>query len=184
MIKKHSDLIVLSIIWIVSILSVVTAFKNSYRLGISNYIGYTMLIGISVLRIYKVKRFKTVIGILLLLGSFNVIQFTYFTMTMIFAWTPLGDKYSTFGIQPLSIILLIFFIIINFRDFMVVWHELFSEDPQIAIEKQKRKVEKHYEELKNENDTKLQEIIDNKKMYQIEYVRAAQRLKEERKTKQ
>jgi hypothetical protein len=58
---------------------------------------------------------------------------------------------------------------------------LFSEDPKIASDRQKRIALKHYDELKNEKDSKLQEIVENGNMYQTEYLKAAQRLIEERK---
>jgi hypothetical protein len=181
MIKKYNDLIILSIIWIVSIYSLISVIANSYEIGIQNYIGYALLIGISVLRFFKVKRFKTILGILLVFGSINAIQFTYSTITFVFTWTPLGHKFSSFGIQPLSILLLILFVILNFSDFMRLVTDLFTEDPKIAVDRQKRITEKHYDELKNEKNAKLQDIIDNKNMYQIEYVKAAQRLVDERK---
>jgi hypothetical protein len=179
MIRKHYDLIILSIIWIISIFSVIYASLTSFEIGIQNYIGYGLLIIVSILRYYKVKKFKTILGVLLILGVLNVIQFTYATMTFIFTWTPPGHSYSSFGFQPLFMILVFFFVIINFSDFM----RFFTEDPKIAQERQKMKIEKLYDELKNEKDTKLYEIVENKDMYQKEYVRAAQRLIEERKEK-
>ena len=63
---------------------------------------------------------------------------------------------------------------------MRIIYDLFSEDPKILADKQKRIAEKHYNELRNEKDVKLQDIINNKNIYQIEYVKAAQRLIDER----
>jgi hypothetical protein len=57
---------------------------------------------------------------------------------------------------------------------------MFSEDPKILIEKQRLIAIKYYDELKNEKDSKLHDIVENKNAYQIEYVRIAQRLIEER----
>jgi hypothetical protein len=181
MIKKYNDLIILSIIWIVSIYSVIVAIITPYDILIQNYIGYALLIGISTLRFFKIKWFKTIFGILLVIGSINAIQFTYATVTFVFTWTPIGHRFSSFGIQPLSISLLILLIVLNFSDFMRLINGLLSEDPKVAADKQKRIAEKHYNELRNEKDAKLQEIIDHKNLYQFEYVKAAQRLIDERK---
>jgi hypothetical protein len=183
MIKKYNDLIILAIIWIVSLYSVIVAIVTPYDILIQNYIGYALLIGISILRFFKIKWFKTILGILLVIGSFNAIQYTYATVTFVFTWTPMGHRFSSFGIQPLSISLLILLIVLNFSDFIRFVNGFFSEDPQIAIERQKRITEKLYNELKNERDDKLNDIIANKGMYQVDYVKAAQRLIEERKEK-
>ena len=108
MIKRNSDLIILSIVWIISIYSVTYAITNSIELGIQNYIGYGLLIGLSVLKYLKVRKFKTILGIVFVFGSINAIQFTYLTMTLVFSWTPFGKSFLSFGIQPLSLVLLIF----------------------------------------------------------------------------
>lgn len=181
MIKRYSDLIILSILWIVSIYSAISVIVNSYEIGIQNYIGYGLLIGISVLRFFKVKRFKTILGTLLVFGSINAIQFTYTTVIIVFAWTPMGHRFSSFGIQPLSLSLLILLIILNFADLMQLVSDLFSEDPQIVADRQKKIAERHYNQLKAERDDKLQDIITNREMYQADYVKAAQRLINERK---
>ena len=183
MIKKYNDLIIITILWIISIYSIISTVLISNVLGIQNYIGYCLLIGISVLRFFKIKQLKTILGFLLILGSINAIQFTYSTVTFIFTWTPMGHRFSSFGIQPLSISLLILLIIINFSDFMQLVNNLFSEDPKIVADRQKRITEKNYNELKPEKDDKLQDIIANKGMYRPDYVKAAHRLIDERKNK-
>lgn len=182
MIKKYNDLIILSIIWIVSIYSVFVAIVTPYDLLIQNYIGYALLIGISILRIFRIKWFKTILGIVLVIGSVNAIQYTYATVTFVFTWTPMGHRFSSFGIQPLSISLLILLLILNFSDFMRLMNSLLSEDPKIVTDRQKQIAEKHYNELKNEKNDKLNDIIANKDMYQVDYVKAAQRVINERKT--
>ncbi|NVO12214.1 MAG: hypothetical protein HXX16_19805 [Bacteroidales bacterium] len=184
MIKRNSDLIILLIIWIVSIYSVIYGILNSNEFGIQNYIGYGLLIGLSIIRYFKFRKFKTILGIVLVFGSINAIQFTYATMTLVFSWKPFGNSFSSFGIQPLSIVLLLFLVLINYSEFRNLLAENFTDDPNETIERQKRIVEKYYEELKSEKYIKLQEIVDNKKMYRIEYVIAARKLLEERRNKQ
>lgn len=185
MIKKHNDIIILSIIWIVSIYSVISAILYSYEIGIQNYIGYGLAIGISVLRFFKVKRFKTILGIFLVIGSINAIQFTHTTMTFFFSltWPAFDNKSLSFGIQPLSAMLLIFLLVINRSDFISMLTDVFTEDPNDVAQRQKLIGEKHYNELRTEKDSKLKDIVDNKNMYQIEYVKAAQRLIAERMNK-
>jgi hypothetical protein len=180
LISKYNDLLILLIIWIISIYSVATAIVNSYESGIPNYIGYSLLIGISILRIFTARKFKIVLGIVLIFGTINAIQFTYSTITLIFNWSPLGQKYASFGIQPLSISLLCLLIVLNFNEFGKLIVNLLSEDPALVGEKKKLIEQKNYDKLINEKDDKLQEIIANRKIYELEFVKAAQRILNER----
>ncbi len=173
-------LIVLSILWIVSIYSVISALINSIEIGVQCYIGYGLLIGVSILKFYKVKKTRTILGIFLALGSTNIFQFTASSITFFIAWTPMGHRFSTFGIQPLSVSLLIFFILVNYSDFRELLADTTSEDPEIILERQKRVAAMHYADLKKEKDAKLLEIIDNKSMYLAEYVNIAHKVLEER----
>lgn len=181
-IKKYSEIIILTLIWIVSIYSVIIAVVDSYNISIQNYIGYGLLFALSVLRFFKVKKFKTIFGIFLIVGSINAIQFTHSTYDLVFTLTSLGQSFSSFGIQPLSLILFLFFIVANFSEVSLFWSGLFSEDPKVVVERQIKIAERHYDALKKEDDSYLQEIINNKSKYQIESVKAAKRLIEERKT--
>ncbi len=182
LIRKYSDLIILTIIWIVSIYSIIIVVLDSYNIVIQNYVGYGLLVGLSILRFFRVKKFKTILGIFLIIGSINLIQFTYSTTSLVLSWTPLGHRFTSFGLQPLSLTLLVFFIIINFSEVSHLLTDLFSEDPQVEIERQRNIDARHYEALKNKDDSYLQEIIDNKNKYQIESVKAAKKLVDERRT--
>jgi hypothetical protein len=175
MVKRYNDLIILLIIWIVSIYSVISVITNSYEIGFQNYIGYGLLIGITILRFFRIKRFRTILGILLIVGSTNLIQFTYSTYTIV-----VKKFFSSVGIQPLSTLLLILLISFNYSDFLKLKAFLFAEEPNVSDDRKKQIALKYYDELKNEKNIKLLDIIDNKNMYQAAYVKAAQELIEER----
>jgi len=178
--KKHSDIIVLSILWIVSAYSVAIVFIDSYQIGIQNYIGYALLILLTILRFYKFKKFRTVLGIFLIIGSINAIQFTFFRQIWSFSFSIAGQKFPFLGFQPFSILLLIFFLIINFSDFMSLIYELFSEDPNVSKARKNKIFENNYENLLNVKDAEIQDIIENRNKYANEYVKAAERIKYER----
>ena len=179
--KKKSDLIIIMILWIISIYSVIMAFVGSVNIEIQNYIGYGLLLVVSVLRYFKTKRIKTILGVILIFGTFKAIQFTT-TLAFYFKSTnKIGSQSFSFGFEPITFFLLILLIVFNLSDFMRLIAYIFSEDPQIKKERKIKRIESLYEELKNENDSKLKEIIENRNMYQIEYVSAAERLIEERK---
>ena len=181
MLKKYHDLVILSIIWIVSIYSLTISILNHYEIGIPNYIGYALLIGITILRIIKIRKVETVIGIFLILGSFNLFQFTHSTVTLFFTISIFGHGYSSIGLQPLSFVLLVLFIIMNFSVIQKLIKKYFGADPKIELERQQDIETRFYEELKDTSDSDLAEIIRNKDDYQLEYVRAAQKLLSERK---
>jgi hypothetical protein len=173
---KYSDLIILSIIWIVSIYSIISLIENSYEIGIQNYIGYGLLIVITILRFFRIRRFKTILGFFLIVGSTNLIQFTCSTHTFV-----VKRIMYTYGIQPLSFILLFLLILSNLPDFKRLKSDFFPKDPKITEDRRKRIAAEFYDELKHEKDSTLQEIIKNKNTYQNDYVNEAQKLIDERK---
>jgi hypothetical protein len=181
MIRKYSDLIILSILWIVSIYSGILVATGQYEIGLQNYFGYGLLILITALRFLKVRKIKTVLGVFLIFGSLNLIQFTCSTVTFFLTWKPPGHEF-TFGIQPLSLFLLLFLVFANFSYVSETILDLFSEDPKAALERQKQLDEHYYQELRQFTDEKLKEILDNKSKYPYEQFKAARRLLIERKT--
>ena len=114
MIRKYSDLIILLILWIVSIYSGILVATGQYEIGLQNYFGYSLLILITALRFLKVRKIKTVLGVFLIFGSLNLIQFTCSTVTFFLTWKPPGHEF-TFGIQPLSLFLLLFLALTTFH---------------------------------------------------------------------
>lgn len=180
MIKRNSDIIVLAILWIVSIYSIIASLSLSYELGLQNYIGYGLLIIISVLRLLKIKKLKTVLVVVLILGSTNAIQFTYNTVTFFVNWTPNGNSLISLGVQPLSILLLIFFIITNFSAVRNFFEDIFGEDPSAELEMKRKIDQQTYEELIDSDDRILQEIIEDKDSFTNEYFKAARRILIER----
>ncbi len=181
MFRKYCDLIIISILWIVSIYSGILVATGQYEIGLQNYIGYSLLFIITALRFLKVRKIKTVLGVFLGIGSLNLIQFTCSTVTFFLAWTPPGQEFS-FGIQPLSLFLLLFLILANFSFISETVLDLFTEDPIAAQERQKELDEHYYQELRLKTDEKLKEILENKIDYPYEQFKAAQRLLIERKT--
>ena len=181
MIKKHIKIIILAIIWIVSIYSLTVAFFKNYEIGIPNYIGYGLLIVISILTALKIKKIKTVLGIFLVIGSLNLFQFTHSTITMAFTLSIFGNGYSSIGLQPLSFVLLIFFLALNHSDLTIILKKLFAPDPNTEMERKQNIENKFYEQMKSKPDNYLMEIAASKNDYQPEFVNAAKKVIKERK---
>jgi hypothetical protein len=180
MLKKNSDFFILLIIWIISVISLIMGILHSYQIGLQSYVGYGLLILISFFRFIRIRRFKTIFGVFLILGSLNVFQFTVSTIALNFGW---GKSQFPIGLQPLSLILLIFFVLINYPECRQFIDDLFSEDPKVIAQKEKKAKSKYHDALINEKDEKLQNIIENRNMYQVEYYNAAKSIMDERKQK-
>jgi hypothetical protein len=125
-------------------------------------------------------KFKTILGVFLIFGTLNLIQFTCSTVTFFLTWKPPGHEF-TFGIQPLSLLLLVFLILANFSYVSETVFDLFAENPNAALERRKQLDEFYYQELRALSDDKLKEILDNKSDYPYEKFKAARRLLIERK---
>lgn len=182
MIKKNSDLIILSIVWILSVISIITAISTSQNLGVHVYFSYLILIIISILRFYKVKGFKIYLGVFLVLSLIGLIQFSQFFWTSEFGMSFREKGFKTVEFHTLFLLLIVYYIITNFNWISGIISDVFSENINDKIERQKRLTDKFYEELKLEKNEKLQDIIDNKNIFQVEYYRAAKKLLEERTT--
>lgn len=180
MIRKYCDSIIISILWIFSIYSGILVTIGQFEIGFQNYFGYVLLILITALRFLKVRKIKTILGVFLIIGSLNLIQFTCSTVTFFLSWTPPGQTFSI-GIQPISLFLLVFLVLANFSYISETILDLFSGDPKADLERQKLLDEHYYQQLRPLANDKLKEIFDNKSEYPYEQFKAAHRLLIERK---
>jgi hypothetical protein len=120
------------------------------------------------------------LGIFIILGSTNLIQFTYQQIGLRSGVSIIGNKIFLPSIQPLSVMLLVLLIILNITDFVKLKDYLFAEDPQIIADRKKYEEQKYYDLLKVEDIDILKEILDNRRKNPIERVRVAQKLIDER----
>ena len=96
--------------------------------SVQHYAGYGTLLLLTVLRLFNIKMIRTVIGLALIAGSMNLIQFTHAMMTVNLNWTPMGNNLTGIKFNPLCAVLFLFLIIANFSDFMALIKYLFSGD--------------------------------------------------------
>ena len=182
MIKKYNDIIILITIWIISITSIIIAITESNNFNIRAYFGYSVLIILSILRFYRIKRFKIYLGVFLLLGLTGLLQFSQFFWTTSFGLSASQHSISSIQLHIIFLILILFFIITNLSRLSEFFADISSDDALVKDERQKRRIDTYYDELINEKDEFLQNIIDNREIYQQEYYRAALKIQEERKT--
>ena len=181
MLRKTIDIIILSTLWIFSIYTLFLVITKSYEIGLQNYIGFCLLAGVTILKFLKVRKFKTILAIFLIAGSFNLFQFTYSTVTLVFTFSPLGHDFSTLGIQPLCSVLLILFAISYFPEIREFSQKYLGVDNKSKEESEQEVVDFFYQKLYNKTDNELTNILNDSSSYQIGYVKAAQKLIDERK---
>lgn len=183
MLKKTIEIIILSSLWILSIYTLYLVGFKSYVIGVPNYLGFGLLAGVTILKFLKVRKFKTILALFLVAGSFNLFQFTYSTVTLVFSFSPLGRDFSTLGIQPLSSTLLLLFSIAYFTEIRVFLQKYLGSDAKLKEETEAGIVDFFYEKLFNKTDNELADIINHANSYQTGYVKAANRLIDEKKNK-
>nr|WP_319511846.1 hypothetical protein [uncultured Draconibacterium sp.] len=181
MLRKTIDTIILSTLWIFTIYTLFLVVVKSYEIGLQNYLGYGLLTGITILKFLKIKKFRTILAVFLIAGSFNLFQFTYSTVTLVFTFSPLGHDFSTLGIQPLCSVLLILFAIAYFPEIRVFLQKYLGADNKSKEESEQGVVDFFYQKLYNKTDNELTNILHDSSSYQIGYVKAAQKLIDERK---
>ena len=111
--KKTIDTIILSALWIFSIYTLSIAGS---AIGTSNYIGFGLLAGLTVLKLLKARGFTILLAVSLLAGSLNLFQFTPSSVTVAFSFSPFGNGFSTLGIQPLCSTLFVLFAVAYFSE--------------------------------------------------------------------
>jgi hypothetical protein len=177
-VQKHSDIIVLGTLWIISILVLRSKFNLNYIVPIKSYIGMSMLCALSVWRIIRRKHFKIVLAVFLFLGCIGLIQFSVSTNYMY-----LGDSdnpTSKLYFSPISVILLVLLLALNVGSLSKIYKDQEEIVPERSNQSQAY-LNKYYDELKNKETAYIQQILSTRERWQKEYIEAAEKLVEERK---
>ena len=180
MLRKTIDIIILSTLWVFTIYTLFLVVTKTYEIGLQNYLAYGLLTGITFLKYLKIRKFRTILAAFLIAGSFNLFQFTYSTVTMLFTFSLGESNFSTLGIQPLCSVLSILFAIAYLPEIREFLQKYFGVDNESKEESEQGVVDFFYQKLFNKTDNELNDIINDSNSYQIGYVKAAQKLIEER----
>ncbi len=176
--KKTIDTIILSALWIFSIYTLSIAGS---AIGTSNYIGFGLLAGLTVLKLLKARGFTILLAVSLLAGSLNLFQFTPSSVTVAFSFSPFGNGFSTLGIQPLCSTLFVLFAVAYFSEIRSFLQKDAGSESKSQQKPDERLVKFYYQRITAKSDRDLGEVISHEDKYQPEYFIAAQRLIAERK---
>ncbi len=100
--KKYIGILIICLLWLVSIFSITTTTKTDFTLNLSNYLAYGLLVILSILWFIRLKRINTIIGPVLLVGSVNIISFTYKSYGLTFGISIQGLELNTIGVPVIS----------------------------------------------------------------------------------
>lgn len=178
--KKTIDTIILSTLWIFSIYTLYVAVFNAGTIETSNYLGFGLLAGLTILKLLKVRGFKKVLAVFLLAGSFNLFQFTPSKVSIVFGFSPSGHDFSLPGMQPLCSALFLLFVIVCFPEIKRFFHTGADKESASFQKPDERLVKFYYQRLTTKPQRELADIITHEDKYQNEFVIAAQQLMAER----
>ncbi len=174
--KKYTELSIIGILLISTVYSLITIQVTDYTVGVNFYLGLFVIILTCLIRVKKVKTSRYMLGIALLLGSFNLLAFSHIEFG--FGFSIAGLKILAFN--PVIAILLLFYLFVNGSEL----NKLLGEATQPTEEEKKVQLEGDIERFKNRFSNKsiveLQEVIDNPDNYVETAVVAAKALIEEK----
>lgn len=176
MIKKYNTEIVLIVLTLFILEGIIQTTFYEYSTSWQFYSGAALTVLFWILYFLKISRLKTIIGIGLLLGFMNLIEFTYYHLTFALSWTPPGHVFTSIGFQPFIFLTLMFFILTNSKRVGELVRSFTARSNEEIKASENHLIQKFKIKLESENVEKLQSIIENPNNYQKEYVIAAQEL--------
>jgi len=160
---KYADFLILGIITCFSLNSIYQHVVNYEIIDTQHYFSFFLLAIALLIRFFNPKKGKIILGILLAMGSLNLVNYTIDSYNILFSFSLNSLKLKTVGLQPISFVLFLFFILINYRSIKKLYHKLFDDSPEEKGAIVKAKTEK-YESIFNKYSVEeLEEIIKNRK---------------------
>jgi len=111
--KKRLNYVSLSVLWLVSIFSVLFSSFTKHNLTCKSYVSIGLLLVITALFMFKYKYSKVLYFVFLVFGVFNLLSFSYVDYYWSFGLTVSEINLPSIGIQPLSLFILLIFILTN-----------------------------------------------------------------------
>ena len=177
-INKHLGVVLLILLSVLVIRALLVASMSHYLLGWSFYSG-AISVGFGwILFFAKPKWFKYALFLMLFAGATNIIEFSYPHLTFWVSWTPPGAEFTSIKYNPLILLFFIVFVIGNFTRIMGIFGRLFSRSEEMEKDIRSNAIQNYVTKLEQKSDSELQEIIENPRLYQPEFVEAAQLLLE------
>jgi hypothetical protein len=171
--RKNADLLIVSGLTLISLAGLYKKYDYGVAVEFRNYFAYLVILAVFVLRIFKVRRIKIFLGIALIFGTFNAIQFTHSDMFMSFSVANI----KFFGFQPVSFFALLGLIILDIEGTKSFLKKIFpGESEKNRSGNQNALVENFKNKYKDYSTEQLKEIVDHPDVFQESAVKAAREL--------
>lgn len=146
---------------------------------IYDFLYVALVIIIVITKVLKLKMFKYILSIFLLIGVFNIWNTSVFSLYSYLKWGSGFEINIDFNI--FYFVLFILYITTYYKDILAY----LDKRSNTTLEEQNKKSDyymiKYYNELKDKDDLYLQNIIQTKEKWQKEFVLAAQKVFDDRK---
>lgn len=113
--KKYIGGLTILILWLISIYSLYSVLYFHKFFNIQNYIAFLLLVLLTIMWLIKINKLNIFIILILLIGTFDIISFSVNSLTIDFNFIVFGIHINFIKIQILSFVLLLIFVIIDFK---------------------------------------------------------------------
>jgi hypothetical protein len=186
---KYRQLMPLLLLTILTIITLTTFVigevgnnaENRFILTFKHYGGFTILLINYLIYFYSRKHFKIIVGITLIMGLFNLINFNASQIS-----TFIGIGNLKLGCQPYIFIICFVTYILNRKSVNNLLGELFGPSPEQTIQRQEKyeieTIQKFMDKYQSYSNEQLENILADKR-YVSEALEASKRILDQRKNK-
>lgn len=170
--KAKSDYIFLGILGLITAITIIGVIVNGIQLTVTNYIAFAAWLTALFIKLSKNKLGRYAIGILLILGTFNICNFLPGTTWMNFGF---GNT-VLLQFNPIIFIILAAWYFVNKRVIKVVYSKVFKDSAEEEAIRHQKMIEFYFEKFKDCSEAELEAIHANMSNYPDEAQTALRKL--------
>lgn len=170
--KAKSDYIFLGLLGISLATTIIITISSDYTLTNFHYAAIAGWLTVLILRIFLPRTGRYTVGLLLLLGVFNVLNFFLIRTASSFG---IGDL-SAAGIDPYLFCVLVVYYIVNKRAINRIISSIFRENDKERADKQQKLIDFYLSQFKNSTPDELERALNKIKDYPTEAQIAMQQI--------
>ncbi len=175
--KKIIENAIYVLLFLSAIVSLFVIIRSSYTADIRFYIGFASIVLCYLLRLKNVIVSNYILTTVLLLGTINLLQFSYVDFSLSFTFLNI----TTLGINPIVLITLISLLIVNKDIIMLFTGESNSDSNEVQKQNEEMQIQGYMLDYKDKSIEELQYIINNPDNYVKPLVVAVQRIIKDKK---
>ena len=175
--EKEIDNIIIVILGVISLSTIIVSVVLHYDLSLRNYLAFAGLATVGFSKVLKGKKTKTILGIVLIVGSINALIFTYFDFYFVFNFS-VGNliDLSILGIQPLSLILLLILVSTHWQETKAAIKKILMPSPEEIKDNKEDIIKTFKKRYQTKSDAELYYMLENRKEFSDEAILAVEEL--------